>query len=187
MTFGDILITTVKPPVIIVVNDTEGSPKNFKHLLTSDSYGVPGANLLTDGSYKAPQDTYKAPKDGYKAPKDEYNAPDDAYKAPKDTYKSPVDSYKAPDDAYKASDGSYNVIEDDLKAPGKNAAKMPSAASGKPLPLRKPVKASNLHFTYRCTIGEGWNVRNSSATTNSSLAEHSSVRLFLRGPPGRRE
>ena len=149
MTFGDILITTVKPPVIIVVNDTEGSPQNFKHLLTKDAYGAPKGNLLTGGSYKAPKDTYEAPKDGYKAPKDEYNAPNDAYKAPneaykapEDTYKAPVDSYKAPKDAYKTPDASYNLIEDDMKAPGKYSAKIPSAPEAKPLPFRKPVKAS---------------------------------------------
>lgn len=137
MTFGDILITTVKPPVIIVLNDTQGSPQNFKQLLTSDSYGVPKANLVSAGAYKAPKDTYKAPKDTY-------NAPKDAYKAPTDTYKTPVDSYKAPENAYKTPDASYNGIEDDLKAPGKNAAKMPSAAVTKPFALRRPVQASTL-------------------------------------------
>merc|ERR1719367_1804734 len=120
MTFGDILITTVKPPVIIVVNDTEGSPQNFKHLLTKDTYGAPKGNLLTGGSYKAPKDTYEAPNDAYKAP-------NEAYKAPEDTYKAPVDSYKAPKDAYKTPDASYNLIEDDMKAPGKYSAKIPSA------------------------------------------------------------
>ena len=154
MTFGDILITTVKPPVIIVVNDTKGSGQNFKQFLTSDSYGVPKANLVSGGSYKAPKDTYKAPIEGYNAPDDAYKAPNDAYKAPKDTYKAPVDSYKAPDDAYKSPDASYNVIEDDLKAPGKHAAKMPSASAGKPLPFRKPVKASTSN---NCLVSQSYN------------------------------
>lgn len=147
MTFGDILITTVKPPVIIVLNDTQGSPQNFKQLLTSDSYGVPKANLVSAGAYKAPKDTYKAPKDTY-------NAPKDAYKAPTDTYKTPVDSYKAPENAYKTPDASYNGIEDDLKAPGKNAAKMPSAAVTKPFALRRPVQnVPLLDFSFGGLVG----------------------------------
>ena len=118
MTFGDILITTAKPPVIIVVNDTRAAPQNFKQLLT-DGYGAPQANLVTADSYKAP-------------------------KKHKDAYTAPAEPYKAPKDSYKAPDDSYNVVADDImKAPGKHAAKMPGAAA-KPLPLRKPIKASAL-------------------------------------------